>query len=672
MLPAVSLPRSAFASLDAALSHEWLLTNGIGGFACGTVALANTRRYHGLLLAALAPPVDRHLLLAKVDAVASYRGRRYELACNEFADGSVSPQGFTHLTSFALDGQIPLWTYALGDALLEQRIWMTHGVNTVYVQFTLRHATAPLRLELTPLCTDRDYHALTRGDWNPVVTALGLHGNEDRGCTVQATNSAPCLWLLLDRGDFAVAAAWYWKFRHRVEIERGLDADEDLFRPGYGQALLQPGESLTLTASSETTAPAAPEIALRDELLRQQQLLQSLSPDAPLFVQRLTIASDAYIVRRGASGTSLIAGYPWFSDWGRDTMIALPGLTSYSGKLAEAAAVLRTFAAHVSEGMLPNRFPDGNDAPEYNTVDATLWYFHAIAHYIACSADHALLRELYPVLVDIIKWHRHGTRYGIVVDRADGLLRAGEPGVQLTWMDAKIGDWVVTPRSGKAVEINALWHYALEQMATWAPLVRDKRNAAGYARAAEQVAASFHAAFWYPDGGYLYDVVDTLEAPAHGQLNDQGQRVDSSLRPNQIIAVSLDADLVTGQRARSVVDAVGRALLTPVGLRSVAPEDSQYIARYQGGPRERDAAYHQGTVWSWLLGPYALAHFRAYGDAAHARALLEAGAAHLDQACIGQVSEIFDGAAPHAPRGCFAQAWGVAEWLRAWHELHRS
>jgi predicted glycogen debranching enzyme len=320
--------------------------------------------------------------------------------------------------------------------------------------------------------------------------------------------------------------------------------------------------------------------------------------------------------------------------------------------------------------MLPNRFPDGGEAPEYNTVDATLWYFHAIDAYLdSTGGDRALLRDLYPALREILDWHRRGTRYGVRVDTADGLLHAGERGVQLTWMDAKIGDWVVTPRIGKPVEINALWHFALDRMAKWSAVLGDKRAATELTREAARVAASFAKAFWFADGGYLFDVVDSADDEIPSAVNALGQRSDASLRPNQIFAVTLAPELLDDERARAVVATCARHLVTPVGLRSLALSDPRFAARYQGGPRERDGVYHQGTVWSWLTGPFALAHYRAFGNATHSLALLEGMGAHLGEACLGTISEIFDGQPPYTPRGCFAQAWSVSETLRAWHAL---
>jgi len=639
------------------------VTNSLGGFACGTVAQVNTRRYHGLLVAALQPPVQRVVMVAKLEALVRYGGTACELGSNEFADGTINPRGFELLSAFDDQNGLPVWTYACGDARLEQRVWMADGRNTTYVRFQLRTASAPLQLELRPLCTYRDYHSHAHGGW-----ALDA-AEEPGGCRVTAFTGARPYRLLIDRGEFRREPDWYWSFRHRVEADRGLDAVEDLWRPGTFHVSLESGGSvtLTITAEPEFDSPAA---ALEHENNRRRALLRAAPGGAPDWVRRLTLAADQFIVRRSRSdgtpaGTTVIAGYPWFSDWGRDTMIALPGLALATGRTKDAGSILRTFAAHISDGMLPNRFPDGGQAPEYNTVDATLWYFHAIAAYLEASGDRALLRDLYPVLRDIVDWHRRGTRYAIRVDPQDGLLFAGEPGVQLTWMDAKSGEWVVTPRIGKPVEVNALWHHALSQLAGWARTLKDTRAAADYGAAAVRVADSFIQRYWYATGGYLYDVVDVPS----DQSDRGGGRVDPSLRPNQIFAVSLGSNLLDAVCARAVVDVCARELLTPVGLRSLAASDPRYARRYVGDPHQRDAVYHQGTVWTWLLGPYALAHHRVYGDTAYALALLEGLAPHLDEACIGSISEIMDGDPPHAPRGCFAQAWSVAETLRAYHSL---
>jgi predicted glycogen debranching enzyme len=641
-----------------AFTREWLVTNGLGGFAAGTVALANTRRYHGLLVASFKPPVDRLVLVSKADIDVVYHGQRYSLTSNEYADGTLSPRGFEHLIDFRVDGQVPVWTFGMADALLELRIYAAQGENTSYLQLRVVAATAAVEAILTPLCAYRDYHAHIQGGWT-----LGIDA-EPQAVTVRAFEGAHPYRLSVDAGGFEPKPDWYWNFLHRIERDRGLDAHEDLFSPGLFRASLAPGESLHLTATTE----AGPRLDGATALLREQHRSQRIgraAQDAPVWVKRLHQAADQFVVARAdAAGTlagkTVIAGYPWFSDWGRDTMIALPGLTLTTGRHADAAAILRTFGQHVSEGMLPNRFPDGGEAPEYNTVDATLWYFHALDCYFEATRDVALLAELLPVMVSIIDWHERGTRYGIGVDPADGLLRAGVPGVQLTWMDAKVGDWVVTPRIGKPVEINALWHFAHVAMARWHELLEDGVKAARYADAALRIRDVFRARFWNSHDKGLFDVID---GPAG---------TDAAVRPNQIFAVSLKAGLLYDEQARSVVAVCARDLLTPVGLRSLAPTDPQYTGQFRGGPLQRDGAYHQGTVWSWLLGPFAIAHHAVHGDADHALALLASIAPHLDEACIGNISEVFDGDAPHTPGGCCAQAWSIAETLRAYEQLSRA
>jgi predicted glycogen debranching enzyme len=655
--------RDALQGLDSLTRREWFVTNGIGGFASGTLAGMNTRRYHGLLMASLKPPVQRTLMVAKLDATATYCGQRYALATNEFTDGSISPEGFVHLNSFVLDGQLPVWTWLIGDALLEQRLWMAHGQNVTYVSFRLIRGDHPLQLELAPLCTYRDFHSQHRGYRDTLVTPI------PDGVQIDAYYGAVPYRLLCDRGEWQIAPEWYWNFKHRAESQRGLDDVEDLVRPAQLRLTIEPGASATIILSCETETPMPASVSLKAEQERQQRLLETSGARELLqaegddqTLRQLILAADQFVVARSgsSSGVTVIAGYPWFSDWGRDTMIALPGLTLTTGRYEIAASILRTFAKFVSEGMLPNLFPDAGHAPEYNTVDATLWYFVAVDEYLRRTNDRALLEELYPTLRDIVQWHQRGTRFGIHVDPRDGLLRAGEPGVQLTWMDAKIGNWVVTPRIGKPVEINALWFNALTIMRECAVRLGDMESAAEYGAAAEHAARSFRERFWFADGGYLYDVVD-------GPDGD-----DPTLRPNQIFAISLRHALLDGERARAVLDVCAEQLWTPVGLRSLAPQSAGYAGRYFGAPHERDAIYHQGTVWSWLLGPFVSAHYRVHGDAARARAYLEGIRSHLRDACVGQVSEIFDADPPFTPRGCFAQAWGVAEILRVFGELHES
>ncbi len=672
---AIELGRDALGSFDLTSKREWLVTNGIGGFAAGTLSLVNTRRYHGLLIASLRPPVDRVALVSKLDVMAEYGGTRVALATNEFADGTIAPQGFCNLESFRLEGLIPVWTWLIADTRLEQRLWMRQGENTTYLQFTRIGGSQALRLSIEPLCTYRDYHWQLRGD-----RPFGLEPVAN-GVRIVAFEGASPYRILSERADVRLEPLMYWNFRHREESARGLDDVEDLLRPAIFQLALAPGQTHSVILTAETCEPLSPAESLAAEQQRQRELSARFrhahSSAAALadtsLLDRLALAADQFLVERRdaqgvALGTTVIAGYPWFSDWGRDTMITLPGLTLATGRSQLAASILRTFARFVSQGMVPNRFPDTGDVPEYNTVDATLWFFVAVHQYLRATDDRGFAVEIYPILQDILDWHVRGTRFGIRMDSEDSLLRAGEAGLQLTWMDAKVGDWVVTPRIGKPVEINALWFNAASILSALALELGQLQDQAEYAALAARIHASFESAFWFENGGYLYDVIDGPE----GEVDAKGRRRDSSLRPNQIFALSLPYPLLGGERARCILERCIAELWTPVGLRTLAPDAARYVARYGGGPLERDGAYHQGTVWTWLLGPFVTAHYRVHGDAVVAHELLRGIWPHLREACIGQVSEILDAAPPFEPRGCFAQAWGVAEILRAWSEISDS
>jgi predicted glycogen debranching enzyme len=654
--PTLAFGREVCGDLAAAEVREWLVTNGLGGYASGTLAGSLTRRYHGLLIAALQPPLGRTLLLTGFDETVTYDGQAYPLSTNRWVGGVVEPAGYLHLERFHLEGTTPVWTYACADALLEKRIWMEPGANTTYVRYDVRRAALPLAVSIKAIVNYRDHHGNTRaGTWQPGIDPV------PGGLRVTAFGGATPLHLLSADATAGPQAEWYQGYWLGLDAYRGLDPEDDNFYAGRFEATLGPGDSLTLVASTEP-APDLDGSAAYDRRLAYESglLAGSKLADAPARVRQLVLAADQFIVRRRMGdrpgGHSVIAGYHWFGDWGRDTMIALPGLTLATDRPEVAASILRTFAAFVDRGMLPNRFPDQGETPEYNTVDATLWYFEAIRAYHAGqpAGDTALLRELYPVLQEIIDWHRRGTRYGIRVDPADGLLVSGEEGVQLTWMDAKVGDWVVTPRAGKVVEINALWYNALCVMADVARKLGEPADA--YAGLAGQVHASF-GRFWSDELGYCYDVID-------GPGGD-----DASLRPNQLLAVSLHHSPLDRARQRAVVDACAYHLLTSHGLRSLASGDAAYVGHYGGDQRQRDAAYHQGTVWAWLMGPFVSAHLRVYGDRALARSYLEPLLDHLAGGCVGSINEIFDGDAPFTPRGAIAQAWSVAEILRAWQEI---
>lgn len=652
----INFGREICGTLAQAEVREWLVTNGTGSYASGTVAGLLTRRYHGLLVAALKPPLGRTLLLAKLDETALYDGHLYPLHTNRWADGAVNPHGYRHIEQFHLEGTIPVWRFACADALLEKKVWMLPGVNATYVRYHLCRATRPLTLTLKALVNYRDYHGSTQvGNWRMKIDAI------EHGVSVSAFADAVPLYLLADRGDVSFAHNWYYGFDLAVERYRGLSDREDHLHAATFDATLSQGESLTFVASTEVHPDLQGEIALELRRAYEQKLTglwetsRSVSAaQAPEWVHHLVLAADQFIVSRPlpneADGKTIIAGYHWFGDWGRDTMISLPGLTVSAGRPEVARPILRTFARYVDQGMLPNRFPDAGEPPEYNTVDATLWYFEAIRAYHAATGDDDLLHELFPVLADIVDWHCRGTRYNIILDPEDSLLYAGTEGVQLTWMDAKVGDWVVTPRIGKPIEVNALWYNALLSMAAFAQRIGKPNQE--YERMAERVAAGF-TRFWNDAAGYCYDVLD----------GPQGH--DASLRPNQIFAVSLPESPLTPVQQRGVVESCARTLLTSHGLRSLVPDHPQYQGHYGGDQLRRDGAYHQGTVWGWLIGPFVLAHLRVFNDPATARSLLEPMANHLWAHGVGSLSEIFDGDAPMAPRGCIAQAWTVAEVLRA-------
>ncbi|MFW5942341.1 MAG: amylo-alpha-1,6-glucosidase [Chloroflexota bacterium] len=647
----IEFGREVCSRLEAAEAREWLVTNGTGGFAMGTIAGLLTRRYHGLLIAALDPPLGRTLLLAKLDEDAKYDGRQYDLSVNRWAGGAVEQEGLRYLERFHLEGTTPVWTYALADALLEKRVWMEPEANTTYVQYRLRRGSRPLELYAKALVNYRDYHQTTiLNDWQPQIEVV------DNGLRTTMFDGASPLHLLSGAGQVWPDYTWYEDYFLSLEEYRGQnDVVEDHVHAGVFGHILQPGESFTLVASTEPAPDLDGVSAYRRRANHERRLLAHAARTSTPAPPQLVLAADQFLVRRDTpqspDGCTVIAGYPWFSDWGRDTMIALPGLTLSTGRPQIAARILRTYAHFVDEGILPNRFPDQGETPEYNTVDATLWYFEAIRAYLRQTDDAALLEALFPVLENIIDWHRRGTRYNIRLDEADGLLYAGAEGVQLTWMDARVDEWVVTPRAGKAVEVNALWYNALRTMADFAR--RLGRDAESY-EALAQAAQNGFQRFWSDDLGYCYDVLD-----------GPGGK-DSALRPNQLFAVSLPHSPLRPAQQKAVVDVCARRLLTSFGLRTLAPDDEAYVGTYGGDQKQRDAAYHQGTVWSWLMGPFVTAHLRVYEDRVLARSFLAPLMQHLVDAGVGSVSEIFDGDAPFHPRGCTAQAWGVAELIRAW------
>ena len=639
-------------NLEAACRREWLETNGIGGYASSTIVGLNTRRYHGLLVAATKPPVGRMVLLSKIEETLIIDGRRVELSCNQYP-GVIHPQGYLHMKEFRRD-PFPTFVYEVEGCLIEKSVFMIHGENSTAVQYRVdgRAGVDNCFLELRPLIAFRDYHSLTHENWALNASLTIESGSVD----MEPYPDLPPLYLAHTSGEVERTGYWYRNFEYTVEQQRGLDFREDLFQPFVLVFDLGSDSQAAILASTERRGIESVEPARADEIARRKSISAFSSNE---FVQELALAAGQFVVRRGEFH-SVIAGYHWFSDWGRDTMIALPGLTLATGRPEVANSILLAFAAHVDQGMLPNRFPDAGETPEYNTVDATLWFFEAVRAYAEHTHDYEFIgSRLYEVMADIIAWHERGTRYGIRVD-SDGLLLAGEPGVQLTWMDAKAADWVVTPRCGKPVEIQALWYNALRVMEELAARFGKDADRAHYQTLADRALRGFPDLFWNESAQCLYDVVDR-------------ETRDASMRPNQIFAASLPHKLLPPERARKVVEAVERHLLTPYGLRSLAPGDPQYHGRYEGNVRSRDGAYHQGTVWPWLLGPFLTAYLEVHNRSADARRQAAQWLAelrrYLNDEGAGQVPEIFDGDAPHRSGGCMAQAWSVAELLRVAAEL---
>ena len=637
--------------LRAATRREWLETNGIGGFASSTIAGLNTRRYHGLLTAATQPPVGRLVLLSKLEETLVIGERRYDLSANQYP-GVIHPQGYQYLKAFRLD-PFPVFTFEVDGVEVEKSVFMIYGENSTAIRYHVRDSNASpahISLEIKPLVAFRNYHGTTHEN-----SSISRRVQVEAGrATFAAYDELPTLHFAHDANEINGNGDWYRSFEYQVERERGLDFNEDLFNPFLLKFDMAGRSNAGIIASTEIRDTSRLEEYRQAEIIRRAEIIAA-SPHKDQLVCALVAAADQYIVARDHCKT-VIAGYHWFGDWGRDTMIALPGLALVTGRTGMAKSILLEFAKHIDCGMLPNRFPDAGETPEYNTVDATLWYFEAIRTLGEYTNDYDFIKaNFYAALVDIIDWHERGTRYGIKLDD-DGLLLSGEPGVQLTWMDVKIGDYVVTPRQTKAVEIQALWYNALKVMEDLASRFGDRANRKRFGDLASRTKRAFENLFWNEDHSCLYDVVN-------------GDQRDASIRPNQILAVSLKHSMLSRDKAKRVVEVVERELLTPYGLRSLAPSDPAYRPRYEGGVWDRDTAYHQGTVWPWLMGPFITAYVRANGGTKRARErakeLLAPLHDHLSDAGLAHISEILDAERPHEPRGCIAQAWSVAEILRA-------
>jgi predicted glycogen debranching enzyme len=660
------------AKSDPHLNQEWLVTNGLGGYASGTLSGAITRRYHGLLIAALPNPLGRIMMLNGLSERLRLPDR--SVLYTGAAELSASaPELRLQLSEFRLEVGLPVWRYQVAGFVLEKRLVMPYGQNTTHITYKLQAARGNLRLGLRPAIHFRPHDAPVS---DPGTQSYKLTVVDDQ-FEISGHPDLPalrmCTWGTLSQFTFDRRETG--SIPYSTERDRGYAWEGSLWSPGYFRADLAQGEETTIilsTESWETVRALTPAAALQAELERRRRLLaaagRSQDPPAPSdFTAELVLAADQFLIapvgrtedaaRAKAAGDearTVIAGYHWFTDWGRDTMISLEGLTLVTGRTREAGSILRTFAHYMRDGLIPNMFPEGQKEGLYHTADATLWFFHAIHRYLERTGDRPVLQALLPKLLDAVDHHLKGTRFGIGVDPADGLLKQGEQGYQLTWMDAKVDDWVVTPRRGKAVEINALWYNALRLLEGWLRQEGDTPRAEVLAAAAARARESFNRRFWFDTGGYLYDVVD-----AEGGGNDE------SCRPNQVLAISLDHPVLDQERWAPVLDVVTRRLLTPVGLRSLAPGSPDYKSKYYGDLRSRDAAYHQGTVWAWLIGPFIDAWMKQHpGKEAEAQTFLEGFAPHWNEACLGSISEVFDAEPPYTPRGCIAQAWSVAEVLR--------
>lgn len=656
---------------QAIVTREWLVTNGLGGYASGTISGVITRRYHGLLIAAMPAPLGRTVMLSHLsELIRLPNGKDVRLTGEEFVGGILELHGARLLTQFRLETGLPVWRYEFDGYILEKQILLPHLQNTVHIVYRLRAGEGSVRVKLRPSVHFRSHEEAVD---TPMAERYVLSSIDGR-IELSAGPQYPTLRMML-RGQRSVFTIEGKKIRHllyRAEESRGYEASGDLWSPGYFAVNLSKDETAAFIASTETWpvfSSLSIEEALKAENDRRSRLLESADPKARSgTAAQLVLAADQFIItpagrveeaaRAHAFGDevrTVIAGYHWFTDWGRDTMISLEGLTLNTGRFVEAGYILRTFAEYVREGLIPNLFPEREKEGLYHTADATLWFFHALQRYLDITGDRATLRIILPKLREIFEWHVKGTRFGIAADHNDALLRQGEQGFQLTWMDAKVDNWVVTPRRGKAVEINALWYNAICLLERWMREEGDGHAADGYKEYAARVSRSFNERFWYPEGQYLFDVVD-------GEKEN-----DPAFRPNQIFAISLPNPVLDPSRWAPVLAAVRDRLLTPMGLRSLAPGEDDYKPAYFGDLRSRDAAYHQGTVWAWLIGPFVDAWIRAYPyERASSRRFLKAFQEHLNEACVGSISEIFDAESPFTPRGCIAQAWSVAEVLRAW------
>jgi predicted glycogen debranching enzyme len=636
--------KKGLSDFEAGQSLEWIETNGLGGYASGTVTGANSRRYHGLLVAAVEPPVGRMNVLSKLDEAIIVADERYELGTNRYPD-VIHPQGYKFLKSFERD-LFPEFYFEVNGIEIKKTVASIYGKNTTVVLYDVVEAPLPFEFELLPLYASRDFHHLSHA--NGFISQQFIF--EEGVFRTLNYQGCPELFIVIPHSEFTESQGWYYNFEYSVEQERGLDFREDLYTHGRFSVDLKKGDKLGIIISTEDPSGKDAVSLFEAERDRRLELVEKFPSNK--WMRSLSLAADQFIVKRGEHNT-VIAGYHWFADWGRDTMIALPGLCLATGRHEDAKQILLQFSEYISQGMLPNRFPDHGEIPEYNTIDATLWFFIAIYHYYKHTGNKDFVRQMLPFLKDIIEHHYKGTRYNIKVDSSDELLSGGSDGVQLTWMDAKVGDWVVTPRRGKPVEVNALWYNALCTLGVLLVEVDRAHEAEVYGSKARRARDSFNRLLWNKTQNSLYDFVD-------------GDHKNDDIRPNQIYAISLPFPLLEKDRAKKVFDTVTKTLFTPKGLRSLAPYSREYRSSYGGNIWSRDGSYHNGIIWSHLMGAYLDALFYVKGEKGKKKAagILQQFLEQLNECGIGTLSEIFDAEFPYTARGCIAQAWSVGEALR--------
>lgn len=658
-LPSHRFGRDVLSRLDVAEFGEWIVTNGLGGYASSSLTGLNTRGYHGLLVAALAPPVDRRLILSNVVEVLEVDGAQYELSTLRWGGGTLAPSGYVYLEELRFDGTLPTWRFVGPDFILEKSLSLMWGENSLEIQYNLVWASAPAKLVLSPITAARDYHSREYGTGNfPTVT------ERNNSLVIGYSNLPSEIIVSLENSTVFARPELYRSFDLSKERERGLSDTEDHICVGRLEVILSSGQAAVMSASIGEGFDNNPRDFRSTELRRQMQLLETWSAaskvkEAPDWITQLVLAADQFVVKRfrsdGSEGRTIIAGYPWFADWGRDTMIALTGVCLSSGRFEIAKEIIRSFSDVIDAGMVPNRFPDQGEDPEYNTVDATFWFITAVKDLFDATSDLVFLKEVFPTIVDMVSHLADGTRYNIKIDDVDGLISSGTPGVQLTWMDARVGEWVVTPRMGKPIEVNAKWIEGLAFIASMAP--RCGVPSIYYEKLLTKAKKGFRR-FWNDELQFCFDVID-------GPFGN-----DATLRPNQIFAARPDLGLLSQSQSEAVVKVCQKHLLTPAGLRSLAPFEPGYTPSFSGPSSSRDAAYHQGTVWGWLIGPFINAHLATFKDAKRASQILEPFKDQLSNECFGSINEVFEGGGAQSAKGCVAQAWSVGEVLRAWTLLN--